>query len=277
MVSMYRGVAAESPSADRMWAMQKFRPRSKSTNVSAPQIAWRSSSRVTTVPARPASIASTRAGCACSFTGEPLRASVPASGSNSKRPNFIRQGTTVHLPTLRRWRQDRGVKSIVVLTACLAALLAAAPAAAHPAPFSYLDLHIEGRALGGTLVLHDFDLAHDLGISPELLVDPAVVARKRDAIRALMADRLVFVVNGRDAAWDLAGVRALPDRSGVELTWRAAPASEIGRLTLRAVLFPYDPAHQTFVNVYEGGSLVRQEVLNAGRPAVDFYTRSRQG
>src|SRR6185436_18790355 len=135
------------------------------------------------------------------------------SGSNSKRPNFIRQGTTVHLPTLRRWRQDRGVRSIVVLAACVAALLAAAPAAAHPAPFSYLDLHIEGRTLG----------------------DPAVVAGKRDAIRALMADRLVLVVDGRDAAWDLAAVPAVPDRSGVELTWRAATGSAIGRLTLRAV------------------------------------------
>src|SRR5262249_52537861 len=45
----------------------------------------------------------------------------------------------------------------------------------------------------------------------------------------------------------------------------------------RAVLFPYDPAHQTFVNVYEQGALVRQDVLGAGRPTVDFYTRSRQG
>jgi HupE / UreJ protein len=165
----------------------------------------------------------------------------------------------------------------VFAATCLAVVVAASPAVAHPAPFSYLDLHLEGRALTGTLVLHDFDLAHDLGVSPDALVDPAVVAGKREAIRALVGPRLIFLVDGRETPWELVGVRPVPDRSGVELTWRAEAGSAIGRLTLRAVLFPYDPSHQTFVNVYEGGSLVRQEVLGAGRPAVDFYTRSRQG
>ncbi len=41
--------------------------------------------------------------------------------------------------------------------------------------------------------------------------------------------------------------------------------------------FPYDPDHQTFVNVYEGDTLVRQEILNSSRTTVDFFTGSRQG
>src|SRR5262249_28603540 len=142
---------------------------------------------------------------------------------------------------------------------------------------SYLDLHLDDRGVRGTLVLHDFDLAHDLGVNPETLLDPAIVTQKREAIRALMGQRLVFVADGRELAWELDGARPVPDRSGVELTWHAGTESPVGRLTIRAVVFPYDPAHQTFMNVHEGGSLVRQEVLNAGRPAVDFYTRSRQG
>ena len=40
-----------------------------------------------------------------------------------------------------------------------------------------------------------------------------------------------------------------------------------GKVTIAADLFPYDPNHQTFINVYEGGELVRQEILNSGRRA----------
>jgi len=45
----------------------------------------------------------------------------------------------------------------------------------------------------------------------------------------------------------------------------------------RADIFPYDPNHQTFLNVYESGVLVRQEVLNATRPALLVYAGTRQG
>src|SRR5687768_10980078 len=49
-------------------------------------------------------------------------------------------------------------------------------ALAHPAPFSYLDFHITGEGLAGGLVIHDYDVAHDLGVDPpEALRDRAVV------------------------------------------------------------------------------------------------------
>ena len=57
-----------------------------------------------------------------------------------------------------------------------------APAAAHPAPFSFLDVRIHSTAVDLTLVAHIFDLAHELGIDPpERLLDPAVLGRRRSA------------------------------------------------------------------------------------------------
>ena len=54
----------------------------------------------------------------------------------------------------------------------------AAPAAAHPAPFSYLDLHLDASGVSGTLVVHDLDAAHDLGIAnADTLLEPAVASR----------------------------------------------------------------------------------------------------
>ncbi len=61
------------------------------------------------------------------------------------------------------------------------------------------------------------------------------------------------------------------------MMWRAPSGRAAGKVTIAADLFPYDPNHQTFINVYEGGELVRQEILNSGKTSVDLYSGSRQG
>ena len=64
--------------------------------------------------------------------------------------------------------------------------------AAHPAPFSYLDLRLDDAGVEGSLVLHDFDVAHDLGVDPpEALARPRgrrEVSRSADAADRLAAD-----------------------------------------------------------------------------------------
>ena len=46
-------------------------------------------------------------------------------------------------------------------------LVRATPAAAHPVPFSYLDVHVRSGAVEISLVAHIFDVAHDLRRPPE--------------------------------------------------------------------------------------------------------------
>src|SRR5215468_155921 len=59
----------------------------------------------------------------------------------------------------------------------ICALALAQPAAAHPVPFSYLDLRLENNTLDVSLIVHIFDVAHDLGIAPmERLLESDVVA-----------------------------------------------------------------------------------------------------
>ncbi|MEP6916048.1 MAG: HupE/UreJ family protein [Acidobacteriota bacterium] len=149
---------------------------------------------------------------------------------------------------------------------------------AHPAPFSYLDLRLAPSGLAGTVVLHDFDVAHELSIAtPDSLMDPAVLARHAAAIEALVTARFVLTADGRDLAWVVTDLRPLADRSAIQLSWRAAQPIVPGKLELRAAIFPYDPNHQTFVNFYEGDALTRQEILDVRRPEVVFYTGTRQG
>jgi hydrogenase/urease accessory protein HupE len=161
----------------------------------------------------------------------------------------------------------------------LTALTMAAPAGAHPVPFSYLDVRLTGAGLSGTLVMHTIDAAHDLQLAPpDVLLDPKILAAHTGRLAALLGSRLTFVVDGRPIAWELAGAVPLADRAAIELTWRLPGSTpNPGRLTISASLFPYDPNHQTFLNVYEGDTLARQDVLTASRATVDFYTRTRQG
>ena len=163
------------------------------------------------------------------------------------------------------------------LVALTAWLLLGRVAYGHPAPFSYLDLRISGQALSGRLVLHDLDVAHDLSIAPGTLADPAAVQRQATAIAQLVLGRLTLQADGAILSWNVTAVRPLPDQTAVELEWSAVVIRPVGRMTVHGALFPYDPNHQTFVNVYQGPTLVRQDVLNRERPSMDVYSGTRQG
>jgi HupE / UreJ protein len=45
-------------------------------------------------------------------------------------------------------------------------------------------------------------------------------------------------------------------------------------LAIQCDLFPYDPRHQTFLNIYENGDLTRQVILDRSRKSTDHVTGS---
>jgi hydrogenase/urease accessory protein HupE len=172
----------------------------------------------------------------------------------------------------------RALQGVLDLAALVLVLLLPAHAAvAHPAPFSYIDVRVAEGGVHGRLVLHDLDLVHDLGLaSVESLATDAGVREHERAIVALMRPRFDLALDGESAGWEPTALRALPERSSVEITWRSRNVVP-GRIEVRALIFPYDPNHQTFLNVYEGTSLVRQEVLNRDLATLVLYTGTRQG
>jgi len=168
----------------------------------------------------------------------------------------------------------RSVIRVVVVAFCL---LVARRAGAHPAPFSYLDLHLDSGGITGTLVVHDLDAAHDLAVaSADALLDPAVANRHRDALVALLTPRLALVFDGRPATVTWGTLEVVPDRQSLRLSFTAG-GSRPGRVSLRAHLFPYDPIHQTFVNIYEDTALKHQAILDATRQTADYYPGTVQG
>jgi hypothetical protein len=156
-------------------------------------------------------------------------------------------------------------------------LVTAADAVAHPAPFSYLDLHLSDTGIEGSLIVHDFDVAHDLGVDPpERFRDQTFAARYRDQLRRLLRSRMMLTVDGQPAEITWTGFEALPDRQSLRLSFRS-PSKRPGRLQVDAILFPYDPVHQTFINVYEDGELHHQTIVDRNRSTADYYAGSWQG
>ena len=172
----------------------------------------------------------------------------------------------------------RGLMRWAVETMCvLGIMLHAAGAAAHPAPFSYLDLRLNTSGVTGTLVVHDLDAAHDLGITEaESLMDPAVAATYRDALVALLSPRVSFEFDGRPVEIAWGAIDVVPERQSVRLAFTVRDPVP-GRLVIRAYVFPYDPIHQTFINLYEEDAITLQAILDASRQSVEYYAGSTQG
>jgi hypothetical protein len=159
----------------------------------------------------------------------------------------------------------------------LIGLLCAATASAHPAPFSYLDLRLNAAGVNGTLVVHDLDAAHDLGITQaDALLDPAVAARHRDQLVSLLSPRIIIEFDGRPVAIAWGAIDVVPERQSVRLAFTIAGPPP-AHTAIDAYVFPYDPIHQTFVNLYEDDQLALQAILDASRHRVEYYGGTTQG
>jgi hydrogenase/urease accessory protein HupE len=156
-------------------------------------------------------------------------------------------------------------------------LCCAATAVAHPAPFSYLDLQLDASGLSGTLVVHDLDAAHDLGVAnADTLLDPAVAEQYRDRLVALLASRLTLTLDRNPATITWGALDVVADRQSLRLAFTVSPLRP-GHVQIRANVFPYDPIHQTFVNIYEDTALKLQLILDASHQQAEYYSGSTQG
>ena len=149
---------------------------------------------------------------------------------------------------------------------------------AHPVPFSYLDLRLDSGRIEGTLVAHIIDLAHDLEVAaPESLLDPGVAESKKNLVAELIRSRLSIFADGEPIELDLLSVEPLPDRQALKFELRVKAEHRPSLFTIKCNLFPYDPQHQTFLNVYDGGMLVNQAILTHDHQTFDYHTGVPQG
>ena len=66
--------------------------------------------------------------------------------------------------------------------------------------------------------------------------------------------------------------------SGKACDWRSPSADPPpAHVAIRAYVFPYDPIHQTFINLYEEDAIRLQAILDAARQTVEYYAGTTQG
>jgi len=72
------------------------------------------------------------------------------------------------------------------------------------------------------------------------------------------------------------GITPLPDKKAIQLTFRM-PGKPPGSFSLAPRLFPYDPQHQIFVNIYEDGELAQQLIFSAASPPETYFAGTSAG
>jgi hydrogenase/urease accessory protein HupE len=160
--------------------------------------------------------------------------------------------------------------------ACLAATCV--PVHAHPVPFSYVDVQVHSGRVEFTVVAHTFDLANDLKIQPpERLLEPATLGAYKSAIRKLVEDRLKISPDGAELAWKWSAPEPVADRQSVRIRATHELNQPVGRVDVASLMFPYDPQHKTFLNVYENGALAAQAILDKDRRTFEYFSGTRQG
>ncbi len=170
-----------------------------------------------------------------------------------------------------------GLRAVPALGAAAFVIACALPAGAHPAPFSYLDLHLDAAGVTGSLVVHDLDAAHDLNVTvADSLLQPDVAASYRNALVALLSPRLSLTFDGQAVTPAWTAFDVVPDRQSLRLSF-TIPHPRPGRVAIDAYVFPYDPIHQTFVNLYEDGALKHQAILDADHRVLTYYAGTAQG
>jgi hydrogenase/urease accessory protein HupE len=170
------------------------------------------------------------------------------------------------------------ISKLIAFGALMLLLGGALSTSAHPVPFSYVDISIEPDTINLTLVVHIFDAAHELGVNPpELLFDPSVLGPQGSKLVALLQSRLRIAVDGWLTSGTWSAPEPLPDRQSVRLHARYQINGTPGALKVIATLFPYDTAHQTFLNFYEDGALTSQAILDRNHAQLEYFAGSRQG
>ena len=192
---------------------------------------------------------------------------LPVRRATSRRPAI----------TLTGMRRVAGVLGSLV--GIFAALGGASSVAAHPAPFSFVDVHVHATSVDIEVVVHAFDVAYELGIEPPNRVfDPAELGQHAGRLAALLRDRLVITADGRTLTFDTwSSEELLPERQSVRMSTRGNSARAPGVIEVSAFLFPYDEAHQTFLNFYDDGELTAQAILGADQSRYEYFVGSRQG
>lgn len=150
-------------------------------------------------------------------------------------------------------------------------------AQAHQEPTSFLELHFESDGLKASLVTSIADLAHELeAVEPQMLLNPTVLQQHEKKLAEILFSRLQLTADGTMLAANLLAATPVPEREDIRFDFTYNSPPQPRQIAVECKLFPYDSRHRTYVNVYQGKSLSRQEVFEGNVTAANFSIAGKQ-
>jgi hydrogenase/urease accessory protein HupE len=161
------------------------------------------------------------------------------------------------------------MKALALLLAL--GLLPPAPALAHDLPVSSVTLRLGAAGIEAEVEAPAVDLAHDLPeVEPSTLLTVAGAEAHKAKLASLITARLAIAADGVALRGDLRGIEPLPETRDVRLRLHFSGSAPRRDLRVRCRLFPSDPRHKTFFNLYRDGTLERQALFEGENDALDY-------
>ena len=135
-------------------------------------------------------------------------------------------------------------------------------AQAHTQPLSTVDLRLSRTGIEAAVEAPAIDFAHDLpDATPDILLKTAELKKHGRTLTTILATRLTIQVGGKTLTPQLRAIEPIAERQAIRLRLRYDTKQPPGALTIRCQLFPYDPRHKTFLNIYQNDALQRQLIF----------------
>jgi hydrogenase/urease accessory protein HupE len=148
----------------------------------------------------------------------------------------------------------------------------------HQEPTSFLELHFESDGLNARLVTSIADLAHELPeVEPQMLLDTAVLKEHEKRLAELLLSRLHVKADSATLAASFVSASPVPERNDIRFDFEYAAPPSFKILAVECRLFPYDSRHRTYLNLYQGKSLSRQEVFEGNLTLKEIPISEKQG
>lgn len=159
-----------------------------------------------------------------------------------------------------------------------ASLLAAVPARAHDVSYAHAEVHWFPTRVEVSLTVHPDDAAVVLAVPmPEWFLQDEFLRRAGPALADSLRRRFQLRADGHELAWRFLEAHPDPRRRGATLSLEAPLPGPVASLEVLGPVFPFVANHETFVSIYSGERLLRQDVLTAEHRVTRVYASGRAG
>lgn len=167
------------------------------------------------------------------------------------------------------------VRLLVAVAACL--WLLTPRVQAHTQPLSTVDLRLDDMGIDAAIEAPAVDFAHDLpDATPDILLKPASLKKYGRTLATIVAARLIIQAGGKTLRPQLRAVESAVDGESIRLRLQYDATQPPSALNIRCQLFPYDPRHKTFLNIYQNDSLQRQLIFTRESTQQDYIVGRNQ-